>query len=288
MRYHSMLTCAWLYEEERGECRSRCMAGLGGTKVDQMALDWFPLSIIEQQLIILKQARISDAEAQAAFACKDFWCWSLAGSCFAGLRIIGDNNFPSLSSYFGLSASSKNHTSTSSWRQEPKSWDKLQKNTLSCGVGWEQCVAHFGCRRAQTIWNNWHKPAEPSVVRTRGKKLLKIGERNLGRNPGRNRWISMEQYKKKISAQDRKNLKSEKNRDQILVWGGILGESWNRLNRVLAFGNLERISGRGHSCKCKEVWGIVAAWGWSRGGGNAKHWEIVFHPRNSIRICEGP
>ena len=80
MRYHRMLTCAWLYEEERGECRSRCMAGLGGTKVDQMALDWFPLSIIEQQLIILKQARISDAEAQAAFACKDFWCWSLAGS----------------------------------------------------------------------------------------------------------------------------------------------------------------------------------------------------------------
>ena len=109
MRYHRMLTCAWLYEEERGECRSRCMAGLGGTKVDQMALDWFPLSIIEQQLIILKQARISDAEAQAAFACKDFWCWSLAGSCFAGLRIIGDNNFPSLSSYFGLSASSQNY-----------------------------------------------------------------------------------------------------------------------------------------------------------------------------------
>ena len=35
--------------------------------------------------------------------------WLAAGSCFAGLRIIGDNNFPSLSSYFGLSARSKNY-----------------------------------------------------------------------------------------------------------------------------------------------------------------------------------
>lgn len=46
-------------------------------------------------------------------------------------------------------------------------------------LSWKkQCMAHFGCRRAQTIWNNWQKSAQPSVVRTRGQKLMEIGQKS--------------------------------------------------------------------------------------------------------------
>ena len=68
----------------------------------------------------------------------------------------------------------------------------------------KQCVAHFGCRRALTIWNNWHKPAQPTPLGSQDSGPEIAG--NWDKNPAGfliNIWVDVYQCWE-ISGQDQR------------------------------------------------------------------------------------
>ena len=151
-------------------------------------------------------------------------------------------------------------------------------------------MAHFGCRRAETIRNNWHKHVKPTLSTIWGSCILKnlvlgvlwfvyllvfgiIGTKCVS-NPcqsgleARNCWKLGEEILPEgfVSTRSEKNStdhQTKSNGDNS--WPNsclrrVFGGSRNRLNIVLAFGNLGHISGLALcSLVCKGFWGTV--WG---------------------------
>ena len=177
------------------------------------------------------------------------------------LRIIGDNNFPSLNSFFGLSTCSNSSLSSNIYPASPYkyfypdsafSWRQMLKSFLSAMLSKEQRLCWVEANNAWhtlaagvrglfgIIGRNLRNPP-PSVVRTRGQKLLEIGAKILV--DFLNIWMDIcTKAKQRINKNEIWN-KSWPNSCLKRDFGG----SRNRLNRVLAFGNLGRISGLGHS-----------------------------------------
>ena len=147
-------------------------------------------------------------------------------------------------------------------------------------------MAHFGCRRAETIRNNWHKHVKPTLSTIWRSCILKnlvlgvlwyflvfgiIGT-NCVSNPcqsglgARNCWKLGEEILPDgfVSTRSEKNStdhQTKSNGDNS--WPNsclrrVFGGSRNRLNIVLAFGNPGHISGLALcSLVCKGFWGTV-------------------------------